>query len=69
MSAADPIDGSDIADPTQVVDAHMRTFTGKDHLMENGGQWRSLAAGGDIRRSEIADHGDPQAFRQIRRLA
>ena len=51
--AATPIEGSDVTDAAEIVDGDVLAFTGEDVPMEDGGEGRSLSAGGDIRRAKV----------------
>ena len=64
-----PIDGGDVADAAEIIDADVASALAEDAEVKEGGEGRALSAGGEIGDAEIADDGDAKSFRKVGGLA
>jgi hypothetical protein len=51
--ASSPIEGGDVADPAEIVDANVAAAFRENPFMKNGRERRALAAPGEIGRAEV----------------
>jgi hypothetical protein len=63
--AAPPIDGADVADPPQIVHAHVQAALAEDQAMKEARQGRSRAARRQIGRAKVARDRGLQRLNQI----